>query len=444
MKFRYEKPWTIENAAVSEADEIRIAANGKVDQILLNQSGINPNAYSISLTAMKKAIAYARKGLRTLSKARELNHFDSLVARDIRKNLNLVLDYVELEYDSNKNPKLSNVLANFFGKSAYSRILDAVRPEYYPHELLDEEAEFMYARNSRQVDVTDIFSTYSNPLFPEAVKEFNEQINKAKQAALRFYKHNQVVDNLDSIKFVFSEPDMFCSYWQDALVRAIHLDPQRILAWLDDSRKIRFDNPSLDMIAIHETGHSLQEILSERTMPKGFHSRRQNNPLFIKGVGLEGVALATEHLWFNQILLNQLQNDYDKDQIKMLDFLLRTYIPKKAVQNAHDVLELREREVNGNTNNPERIKYESHKELAKITGVKRYEDIYVLDDPDFENTLYSLSYFFGEKTFLGIIERLKKQGIDDQRILSAILTGWWSDVEAQEEFITKLLIPSMK
>lgn len=62
-------------------------------------------------------------------------------------------------------------------------------------------------------------------------------------------------------------------------------------------------------------------------------------------------------------------------------------------------------------------------------------------DTSIDQTLYQLSYFFGERSALSIKEEAEKRGASEGMILSALFSGLWCDPDARRRFITDLFIP---
>ena len=128
----------------------------------------------------------------------------------------------------------------------------------------------------------------------------------------------------------------------------------------------------------------------------------------------------------------------DKESLRLHK---QSYLPKKAVQIAHDLLEMRYFDQTQNKDFPDSLTVDAHKKLAEITGIKFFADDGSIEHQSFPDTLQKINYAVGKEDIDNLVGRLKREKIPDDFIFNSLLQGVWASPTAHEDFIFNSYIP---
>lgn len=441
MKFSYEPKWRISNDRVRKLDAARVKLNGYCCMTTYQRCG-DPLPY-FSLETARKIKTTARKiqeGATSLGKGK-LNAFDRLVVEDISKNSQIAHHYHEYMYDKNSKMRVGAFISNLFGNSSYSRLLQSVRPRTYPHKDLHRDNELMHCLTSRAIDSDIILNTQGNKYFKGLKSKLQQELKQNKKFVDEFYTKKGVLEEVTDYNFEFASPGSGFSFWEGHNLLAA-IDPDRLLCYKQKGKKEhQFYDAFVKLIGIHEVGHGLHEMLSAKTMPLGMRAGPETYTPIIHGPNGEGVALSCENAAIKFLRENKKRFHTSEKDVDRAASNLKTYIPKKLLKVAHDVLEMKDLEERENENFPDSLYRESHEALVNLTGIKRCRDIFSFDDEEFETALQHMTYFFGEKRINSLIQDMKKQRVPEDVRMSALFTGFWCSPEAQKRFLFDLYLP---
>jgi hypothetical protein len=432
------KLWKLEDKDVAKADQIREKIN--VYLSIIQTQTFTPNGAYASLATPRK-IKQAVGEIRKISEKKKGEHllaFDRLVLEDVLRNAEIAEVYCDYRYNLNTPMKVGTFIGKVLGRGAYGDILEAVSKKNYPHSLVHRYGVATHESSSRQLSVDDIFTDErTNPMFHEAKKTLLTKLKDYKNLAEDFYRDMGVAKDMKEFNFEFCPPGYFFSYWDDANFM-IHIDPERAIFYKRSPEgRLILEDSAIGPIVIHEGGHGFQKKISDKTMPRGLAPSAESYVPMIHGPCGEGTALATETFWRDYAKKKKL---FSREELKLIDLQREVYIPSKLPSLAHDLLEQNERENRTDTRMPEHLIKYGHETLAKISGIKMYEDFFHFTDRTIDETLQQMTYFFGQRRIGGFIEKMENHGMEAGEIMRCLFQGTWCDAKAQENFIFDLLL----
>lgn len=446
MKFAEELAYSISNPAIKEADELRQEVNGLV-ALVQTQNFLDNNQGISNLETPRRIAEAIKKTRRVLGRKdrREITQFDSLVLRDITTNLRIAEAYNEYCHDPETTVRTSALFSTIFGRGASKILIEGVTPKNYPHKDIHEHAAFMAGFFSDRIDAEDIFGNHiSNPKLLEIRAEFKEILDKYRTEIEKFYRTQGVVDNIHPVKFEFSPTNYMFSYWAGHKLNTAHIDPQRIYCGIPrGSTNLEIQDSSVALLGAHEVAHGLLEELSQRTMPTGLSPTNENYVTFIHGTSNEGAALRMEKFFLDwakksgAIKLNPTQ-------LKMMELLERTYLPRKLPQLVYDVLKKKEDEADANPNTPSSFNKRAQLEIAKITGIRENMFTDRFFDRSITETLQQATYVFGAMRVEDLVQEAEKRGHTRRQISLGLFKGDWTDYTAQKKFLFDIYLPELQ
>lgn len=443
-KFTYELRWRIIDRGVRQIDRSRTRLN-RLCSITLDQADGDPFPCS-SLETAKRIRTGVRKIKREIQRAEKnnLSVFDRLVLEDCKRNAEIVGHYYNYTYDSKDTTKIGAFVSNVFGRGSYNTLLRSVSPKRFPHKDLHQESELMHGVSSRKIEAEMLFEAEKNPEFRRLKAELIKALQKNKKIVNQFFIEQGIVQDMDDYYFEFAPLGTNLSFWEGHnLLMAI--DPDRLICHKPKGKKdYEFYDAFVKAIAAHELAHGLHEMLSAKTMPFGLRSNPENYLSIIHGSSSEGIALITEEFFLQYMRKNQEALGLKSKDIERATASTKCYVPKKLHKIMHGLLERKDAEERENKKFPDSLYRPGHLELARVTGVKRYRDIYSFEDDTVEDTFVQMSYFFGQQRVSSLVEEMKRQGLEKKVMISALLSGVWCDPEAQRKFIFDLYIPRLR
>ena len=444
MQFLYEPRWGVSNRSVEKLDNFRVELNGYC-AMLESQSYGDPGPY-LSLETVeriKEGVKKSKKSLRRL-KEKDLPLFDCLLLQDIERNIRILEAYYNYFYNPKNGVRIGRFLSTIFGRTAYSILLNAVSRKNFPHRDLHRYSELMHGLETMRMDAEVIFENMSNPLFEKLRAGFKAELEHAREFVNQFYSEKGVLKKIGDYHFEFAPRGWGFSFWDLGNLLAT-VDPDRILCFRSrEDGNYRFFNGFANLVGVHEISHGLEDILSEKTMPQGL---RPSTGTFINpvhGPVGEGIALLMEHIAIDSMKKNGEKLGMSIEDIQRCIYFEKSYIPKKLIQVVHDILTIKEYEEETNEKFPKNFHIEAHKALSQITQIPRYEfDYYLFEDNEIAEPLNELTYFFGQRRIKRLADKMKRKGIPENIMIHALLSGFWCDSKAQEQFIFKLYLPEV-
>lgn len=447
MEFVYQQPWKISDKRVARIDSLRAGLNETLAMACYQRAG-DPFPY-INNTTNHSAKAMASN---ILSKIKKINRkdnlplFDQLVLQDSANNSQIAhsyFNYLEGKNTKNRKATLGSLMSSVFGKNAYSNLMIAVSPKNYPHQAVHRNSKLFHSLNTRQLDSELMFES-NTPEFKNLKKQLLNRLHAYRKSVDNFYLDKGVLSEIkpSDYCFEFSPSGWGFSFWQDSLLLAA-IDPSRVICYKPRGEKdYKIFEPLVSLLAVHEIGHGLNYLLSSRTMPAGLATSPETSAPIIHSTVSEGTAMVMEDFLIPSLTREPSLWDMSKKDVSMCKSFGETYIPKKLFQVVHDVLELEEICQDHHKNFPEAFKFRANTEFAKRTGIQEaVRNYYLFDDYSLDETLYQLSYFFGQKRARHLAKKMKQQGADDGLIMSGLLTGFWCSPQSQERFLLELFLP---
>ncbi len=429
MMVDYSPTWEIEDSEIRSMDSERVKLNGAIASFERQLVG-DPQPYA-SLVTGKEINSRANKILkraRSIDHSEELNNFDRVVYDDLIYNAKRAKSYYSYFVDMKSNMGVGKFLSEFFAPRTYNNFLDAVRPENLDMKMLSGEEKLKARMFSKTPDGSVIYygsSSWSR----DHHERLATSLNESKEVVEDFYR-DLGVKTFDYNLQLAPAGGGF-SYWEgETLLAAV--DPDRFF-----SRDGKYKSILAKLILAHELGHGLQGKKS-RNLPEGFHPGLLEYSSSIHGSCGEGVAMAVEGEFINYASESL---GLSRDESRLLNMFWKTYLPKKAFQIAHDVLEKKCNEEILDRNFPEALKRDAHLNLARITKIKHFTDDFSFDDQPFLDTLQQMIYPIGDKNIRRILTRLETEGVSKEVSFNALLQGVWVNPQAQEDFIFDAYIP---
>ncbi len=439
MKFKYELPWEIKRKEVRDADEERILLN-KAVSLLLNETYYGPRPCISTETIRKIKEHLGSLEERFFKITNGLDPFDSLIVQDIKANMKAVKSYLDYTTDF-KNKNVSLFLYRVFGQGIYRSVISGVKLENYPHELIHEYKKAMFEPNSRQIDSEAILRAQQEP-FITLKRQLVKEINNRKEIV------NQFLVNIEFLKSA-SKKDYFlelssgdgtaCGFW-DGMNYYIDISADQVPCFKPKGQDTYvFSKGDLTQTVCHEIMHAAKDQISRNMVPNGLFPDGEDYVAFIHSPGYEGVSLYAEKLIGTQISKNPEKFGLTEKEAKIAELSRLTYIPRKLQQLAYSLYDLERWAYDGKENEKDRLpRYEDFPgyRLAKASGIERFrKDPNNLDEVGLEETLLQLSYLAGQKRIFSIAKDLEKMKIPQDKILSAISTGFWCSGKAQRRFV---------
>lgn len=439
--YNSEKPvrtFSLNDSDVIKADSLRARINFYLGMIQSQQ--FYPTGPVLSKKTPEEILKYAGR-IRNISKktrSRKMPAFDRLVLEDCVKNAEIAESYCDYNFNPESKLRIGSFLGKIFGPGSYYSLLQEISPENYPHDKIHQLFLQTQSRGLRQIPVEDILSENSrNSDFRKTRKLLLERLNFYKDLATSFYQDLKVDCDLSKFSFEFCPSGYTFSYWDDVNLM-VHLDPNKAIFYKKKfDQEVELEDLDLRTTSVHEVGHGIHQIISDRVMPKGLAPNIENYIPFVHGAHGEGLALLTEAIWRDYAKENSLLTP---EEINLLDLYNDTYMASKVPGLVHDLCEQKEKEEMMNKKFPEHLKRYAHKRLATLSGIKKYQDFFCFEDRIIEETLQQATYLFGEKRISNLAEKLAKQGLKPGEIIECLSHGAWCNPKAHENFVFDVLL----
>jgi len=442
-KFNHQPKFEIENPDVKKLDFLRVQLN-KNKNMLLYQIYGDPDAY-VSLETISKIRGLVDRIKREGKKIDKKNIplFDSLVLQDIKRNVKIV----ETDHNYFDNPKsrmtLGSWFSGVFGNSAYSDLLDSISPESFPHKKMHKNSELFYSMNSRGLFADIIFNSQDTEFTRVMKDKMISELSKSKEIIDAFYKEIGVTNITPEYKFQFSPSSYGFSFWDNPNLLA-SIDSDRMFCSKPEGKQeYEFLSWAMHLVGAHELSHAHQDFMSSITMPAGLRTSHETYVPVVHGACGEGTALCLEDFFLDWMQQNREKLKISKGDLEKCLSFRECYVPKKLHQLVYDTLRVKEMQDYFDSKGPEHFKFNARREVANLSGVKRYVlDYNLLDDKEFgADSIPQATYFFGEKRIRGLVNRLQEAKVPEDVVLSSLLTGFWCSPEAQERFILEVYVP---
>src|SRR3989344_445715 len=266
MKLYYEPKWEIKDPRVESLDEKRIKLN-RFYSILEMQREASPRICQSleTISRRRDLICYMEKKIKNLESGKKaIEGFDRVVLDDIKDNVRKARADDSYFHNPKSKLTLGVYLATLFGRGAYSKISGIARPERLDHEALHDYYDAMHDIWAESLDSSIIidrksFDSQKHKLL-EVAKSYKEQINQ-------FYEHIAVVDTPLGYSMDFAQSGTGFSYWDGSNLLMV-LDPDKIPVYKTKDKYVIHKTTGL-LIGIHEFAHALEEIISQKCMPRG-------------------------------------------------------------------------------------------------------------------------------------------------------------------------------
>jgi hypothetical protein len=422
-KFNHQPKFEIRTPEVRRLDSWRVELNKKKNMLLSQMCG-DPFTYlSLETVSRIKGLVDRIKREEKKIDKKNIPLFDSLVLQDIKRNAEII----EADYSYFDNPKsrmtIGSYLSKVFGNSAYSELLDSISPANFPHKKLHKNSELFYPLESRILTGDIIFNSQDSQFTKEIKEKMILELNKSKEIIDAFYKEIGVTQITPEYKFQFSPSSYGFSFWDNPNLLA-SIDPDRMFCFKPEGKQeYEFLSWEINLTGAHELSHANHDFMSSRTMPAGLRTSHETYVPVVHGPCGEGTALCLEDFFFDWMQQNREKLKISKGDLEKCLSFRECYVPKKLHQLVYDILKLKEMQDYFNSKEPEHFKlFDARKEIAKLSGVKRYAiDYNLLDDREFGiDSLPQATYFFGEKRIRSLVNRLQEAKVPEDVMLSSL------------------------
>src|SRR3989344_4404696 len=371
--------------------------------------------------------------------------FDKIVKDNITSSTKAIDGYLHYfhktkpVFTQKRENSIVEMLAKMYGEAAYTKLRNMCKS--LPHDEKNDYGRLLENMNYEP-------GTNDIPEFREKANNNLPDIERMLEKYMSYLGFNDGIMQFDMNLVPFGYD---FSFW-DGNSFKVFFDPEKIIFYRGKN-KTKTYRGHWYLTGIHEfVGHALQQKFSEK-MPLSLRCGPKNFNHITGGTNSEGAAMFTEIYsmdWFNQKSTQEFLN-LGRDDMRLMNVFVETYLFNKTVQAMHDILEAKERQTSVKSRY-ESVK-DSHEELSKITGMHYYEiNLNSVGHRDMNETIEDLSYVFGTRHMKHIWTRFKRHIWENynshQRVLNknkhlllrGMLSGQFrSDV--QYEFLTKVYLP---
>ena len=373
-----------------------------------------------------------------IEKARPINNFDRIAKKDIERTIYALKTYYDFFEPKKETPKskrttIQQVLTALYGTEE--------TPNVY-QSLIARLGNFKDDLQHQYDTILDNVETYT------LERNTDNNIKRAKEVlqtikphledyirAIGLYDENFKYE-LDIAPILYE----FSGYWKSGTKEA-GINEEDVYFYRDKKSTNVFKGV-LYLTAIHELlGHGVAQRLSENAMPNGMNYGAEGFMMPTHSMVSEGVAVMTEKLCMNWFKKKKNELGLTNKELKIMYMAPEVYLQKRIAQICHSIFHVEE---------DRKPNFKAHKQLAKITGIKRYGiDEYLFDDCSLTSMLEFINYPMGYKHIEGIMADIrKKYGLIFERrnrnlILRGLLTASMTP-DAQKEFFFTEYMPRVE
>lgn len=435
-----QKTWELNSTDAIKIDEARREAN-RYASMNFWQKGDSPASLfpHISLTTQAKALEAAEEVRDRAKRFKPRNQFDSLVVRDADTNARIVSNVLNYLHNPDDH-RFDAFLDRVYGEGTYRALLDSVRPQNYPHDLIHHATEVKYDLGcvsaldpSVYMGSRTNFHSVRNRVFEKVKKREKEVAHLLRDLGQAHCLDGLILDlaPADSPFSFLDEPNFMCAMG----LLNIYINRTR------NGFKI-LEVPCLS-VAVHElAGHAAQWRLTNKYMPQGLRAGHREFSSFVHSSSAEGVALETEQFGFDHMQKNPKLWGLSGQEISDAQLLCEAYIPRQLPQLVYSVFGFERMAWEDVPNMPKIYNLEPATRLSRLMGTDTFrKDKNGLQDLTFDDFTQYISYWVGQRRIAPMHQKMKAMGVKPADAYRAIQLGFWCDPKAQEDFIFNLELP---
>ena len=433
--------WELKSKDAIHIDETRKAMNLATSMYFWQKGdypvGLFPH---VSLTTQAKALEAAEEVRERARKFKPGNQFDSLVVRDADTNARIVSNVFSYFHNPDDH-RFNAFLDRVYGEGTYEALLDSVRPQNYPHDIIHRATERKFELGCvLSVEPEAYMGSPTN--FTREKGRVLEQVKQRYGHVKRFVADLKQAGSLDGLIFDLAPASSpFSTFDGGVFMCAIGLTGIYVVR---KGNGFEVLESMCAPTAVHEiAGHAVQNKLSDKYMPAGLRDSTNESLRFIHGPVSEGVALETEEFGFEHMKKHQKLWGLTEQEISDAQILCDAYIPRQLPQLVYSAFWFERMAWEDVKNMPPLYNLEPSTRLARLMGTDTFrKDKNELKDLSFEDFAQYLSYWAGQRRIRPMHNAMKTMGVPPEVAFRAIHLGLWCDAKAQRDFIFKIELPA--